>query len=468
MDQIWTTLQLAQRELLLFSAFWFCIGALDDLLIDMMWIAHKIRRWLTRYRSTPAQTASQLACPARPGLIAVFIPAWQEAEVITQMLQRCGDAWGGSGSAYRIYVGAYPNDNACIRAIREGARGNPDCRLVLCSDAGPTTKADCLNRLWRAMAADELAAGFKVKAIVLHDAEDFVHRDELRIFDLLIERATAVQLPVIPIQVGGSTWISGHYGDEFAEAHGKALVVREAIGAALPLAGVGCAIERNHLGRVALAHGGAPFDATSLTEDYELGLGVSGKGARTIFARIADERGDLVGTRACFPDTLSSAVRQKTRWTIGIALAGWDRLGWQGGVAEIWMRLRDRKAIFAAVVLTAAYACIVLTVILFAGKHAGLPPPAPLPATTVTLLIANGLFLVWRQLVRAWFVFGAQGAQAALLSLPRTIIANIISIMAARRAVFAYLKHVGGGTLRWDKTPHRHFPRFPAKSGELP
>ena len=95
----------------------------------------------------------------------------------------------GSGSAYRIYVGAYPNDNACIRAIRDGARGNPDCRLVLCSDAGPTTKADCLNRLWRAMAADELAAGFKVKAIVLHDAEDFVHRDELRIFDLLIERA---------------------------------------------------------------------------------------------------------------------------------------------------------------------------------------------------------------------------------------------------------------------------------------
>ena len=32
MDQIWTTLQLVQRELLLFSAFWFCIGALDDLL----------------------------------------------------------------------------------------------------------------------------------------------------------------------------------------------------------------------------------------------------------------------------------------------------------------------------------------------------------------------------------------------------------------------------------------------------
>ncbi|MGJ3628815.1 hypothetical protein AB5I41_21435 [Sphingomonas sp. MMS24-JH45] len=33
-------------------------------------------------------------------------------------------------------------------------------------------------------------------------------------------------------------------------------------------------------------------------------------------------------------------MRQKARWMIGIALAGWDRTGWGGDrrVAEMWMR----------------------------------------------------------------------------------------------------------------------------------
>ena len=79
---------------------------------------------------------------------------------------------------------------------------------------------------------------------MLHDAEDVVHRFELRIFDGLIGRAAVIQLPVLPLPDPHSRWISGHYCDEFAEAHIKELVVREAIGAAIPLAGVGCAIER--------------------------------------------------------------------------------------------------------------------------------------------------------------------------------------------------------------------------------
>lgn len=44
-----------------------------------------------------------------------------------------------------------------------------------------------------------------------------------------------VQLPVIPVRTNGSRWISGQYCYEFAEAHGKTMVVREAIGAALPI-----------------------------------------------------------------------------------------------------------------------------------------------------------------------------------------------------------------------------------------
>jgi adsorption protein B len=456
MVQFWELVQSIRDELLFFSAVWFLVGAADEMLVDILWLLHRLRRWLRRYRIVPPQRTGDLAAPARPGLIAIFIAAWSEAAVIGQMLDRCHAAWGGGKTRYRIYIGCYPNDGATIDAVRRTA--DPACRIILCDKAGPTTKADCLNRLWRALVADELAGGFKAKAIVLHDAEDYVHADELRVFDLLIEKATALQLPVIPMQVAGSAWISGHYCDEFAEAHGKTLVVREAIGAALPLAGVGCAIERNQLGRIALERQGSPFDEQSLTEDYELGLNFAGEGQRTIFARIYDADDRLVGTRACFPDTLTASVRQKARWMIGIALAGWDRLGWRGGLAEFWMRLRDRKAVFAAIVLAAAYVCVLLTALLMLVDLADLFNPAAIDPVLVKLLAANALMLLWRITVRAYFVRQVEGWRQALLSIPRTLIANIISIIAARRAVTGYTGHLLGKALNWDKTSHSHFP----------
>lgn len=457
--QFWDMLGTLQHELLLFCALFFLVGAIDDLLVDAVWLLHRLGRWLARYRIAPPMRASELPAPAQTGLIAILIPTWNEAAVIGDMLRRCRQAWQCGNTRYRIYVGCYPNDWHGVAAAIRGCAGFADARLVLCAHQGPTSKADCLNRLWQALLTDELTAGIKAKAVVLHDAEDRVHRDELRVFDYLIERATAVQLPVIAVPVAGSPWISGHYSDEFAEAHGKQLVAREAIGAAVPLAGVGCAIERNHLGRIALRNGGNPFDAASLTEDYELGLGVSGAGHRTIFARILDDDGELIGTRACFPDTLGAAVRQKARWMTGIALAGWDRLGWRGNLAEYWMRLRDRKAVFAAIVLSAAYVCILLAAALILAHRAGLYQPKPLTDGLLLLLLVNALLLGWRMVVRAAFVARQHGWRQGLLSLPRTAVANVIAIMAARRATSAYVRHLFGASLRWDKTRHSHFPQ---------
>ncbi len=71
-----------------------------------------------------------------------------------------------------------------------------------------------------------------------------------------------------------------------------------------------CAIERNLMARLAQINGGGPFDASSLTEDYEIGIRIGAFGGRAIMARILDRKGMLVGTRACFPDTLQTSVRQ--------------------------------------------------------------------------------------------------------------------------------------------------------------
>lgn len=458
MNQIFSTVEAAQRELLLFSGIWLLIGAIDDLLVDLIWICRRLYRRFTYYADQAPLRTHQLPASNDQGLLAIFIPAWGEASVIGAMLELCAHNWSASECNHRIYVGCYPNDTASVASVMGAAAQNSRIRIVLVGHVGPTTKADCLNRLWQALLSDELTGGYKAKAVILHDAEDAVHADELQIFDRLLAKGGAVQLPVIPVRTTGSRWVSGHYCDEFAEAHGKTMVVREAVGAQLPLAGVACAIDRNILGRMAINNGGKPFDEGSLTEDYELGLRIGTVGGRTIMARMLDQDGELAGTRACFPDTLGASVRQKTRWLTGISLAGWDRLGWQGNVAQKWMLLHDRRSIFAAIVLMAAYICIVLTGLLMVAEAQGWHQPTKFPTFLVSLLLVNALFLLWRLGVRAAFVASLYGPIEALLSVPRSLIANIIAVIAARRACMAYLRHIFGAPLSWDKTAHHVVP----------
>ncbi len=82
---------------------------------------------------------------------------------------------------------------------------------------GPTTKADCLNALWRALLRDEAAEGFTATGIALHDAEDIVHPLELQVYARWLQDCATVQLPVLPLPHPPSRFVAGHYCDEFAE-----------------------------------------------------------------------------------------------------------------------------------------------------------------------------------------------------------------------------------------------------------
>ncbi|WP_231733792.1 glycosyl transferase family protein, partial [Sphingomonas sp. CCH9-H8] len=403
-------------------------------------------------------------CPAAasPLPMALFIPAWDEAAVIAPML-RATLARYGAGD-YRIYVGTYPNDPATIAAVAEVATSDTRVRLVIGPTPGPTTKADCLNALWRALLRDE-AAGEPCAAVVLHDAEDLVHHDELRVFAAWLTNHDAVQLPVVPLADARSPLVAGHYLDEFAESHGKNLIVRAALGAAIPFAGVGCAIRRTMLGRIADSRGGQPFDAASLTEDYELGLTVAALGGRTRFVRARDAEGRLVAVRAYFPASLNAAVRQKARWLTGIALAGWDRVGWQrgGSIGEHWMRMRDRRATLAIPVLAIAYVALVAWGLSLVGHRlAGTPGPTP-DVPIGWLLAVNAGLLGWRVAMRIGFTAAAHGPVQALLAIPRVLVANLIALLAARRAIAIYWPTLRGVPARWDKTAH-HFPDSPERA----
>lgn len=445
----WYALAVAARETSLFAAAGLVLGGLDDVLIDLIWIGRTLWRGGTVYRRHPRCTAASLAAPERPGRIAIFVAAWLESDVIGDMLRT---ALGRlAHDDYRIFVGTYPNDPATQAAVR----AVDDSRLHLVGGVlpGPTTKAECLNRCWEALRRDEQRTGIRYKAVLLHDAEDVVHPQELRVVDRLIERFDLVQLPVLPLIDEGSRWISGHYGDEFAELHGRQVVVREALGAAIPAAGVGCALGREVLARIAEEANGAPFDASSLTEDYEIGLRMARLGARSAFVAMPAAPGEpLVAVRAFFPATLTAAVRQKTRWITGIACAGWDRLRWDRGFVECWMRLRDRRAILSALVLAAAYLALVLT-----GLCRLLRVPIAWPAGVPALMAVTSGLLVWRLIWRGVTVWRFYGWREGLRSLPRTVVANIILMMAARRALGAYIP---GVVPAWDKTSHR-FPTVP-------
>ena len=400
-------LDVLAHELLLFAAVGLLIGGLDDLAIDFIWIFRATWRRLTIYRYHKPAVASTLDLPANPGRIAIFIGAWDEAAVIGNML-RTALARFDHGD-YRLYVGVYPNDLATIEAVDAVARDDARVRMVNGVLPGPTTKAECLNRLWAALIRDEQAEGRGFKAVVLHDAEDVVHSAELKLFDRLIERFDLVQLPVLPLVDRGSRWISGHYMDEFSEAHGKGLVVREALGAGMPSAGVGCALSRAALQQMADLGGGRPFDAESLTEDYELGLRLGALGLRTMFVRIPAAPGSraVVASRGHFPADLGAAVRQKARWIGGIAFSGWDRLGWSGGIGERWMRMRDRRGPLAAILLVAGYLALLLWLQIKLASALGAPiafTPSPLLAQ---LMVVNAWLLGWRVAMRFGFTTAA-------------------------------------------------------------
>ena len=371
--------------------------------------------------------------------------------MVTTALQR----W--SGQDVRLYVGCYPNDSATIAAVRSVAAHDDRLRLNINTRPGPTTKADNLNAMWRAMQADEAATGRRFVAVALHDAEDVVHSAEIGIYAALCRRFDLVQLPVLAlIERDRGLWrrfVSAHYADEFAESHGKGLTVREALGAGVPSAGVGCGLSRDMLQRIADRHG-APFDSGTVTEDYELGLRVREMGGRGIFVRLpAGGDGGLVAVRAHFPDTIEAAVRQKARWQAGIALSGWTRLGWRGGWAEHWMRFRDRRAILAALVLLCAYVSGLMLLMLSAIGRT----PTFGNGEIALFGLCTGL-MVWRLAMRVLFVGRVYGWAEGLASLPRVLVANLIAMASARRALIAYLRLSRGAPLVWDKTDH-DFPK---------
>ncbi|MEL6530096.1 MAG: glycosyl transferase family protein [Pseudomonadota bacterium] len=455
---VWQWIVLFQQELLLFAGVFFLIGAIDDLAVDFTWIWLRLRG----KAKTPRIDRRELIEAQLSGPAAIFIPAWNEADVIGDTVAHALRSWPQSN--FRLYVGCYRNDPDTIAAIMQAAPGDARLRIVVHDREGPSTKADCLNRLYTAMRDDERRMGGLFSFVVFQDAEDMVDPAALGLLDrAMAEGIDFAQLPVEPLVQRDRGWfgrhLGSHYCEEFAEAHGKAMVVRDELGAALPGAGVGCAVSRVAIQKLCRQrYDLKPFSSESLTEDYELGIAVDETGGKCRFLRMRGEDGRLIATRAFFPARLDHVVRQKTRWVHGIALQGWDRVGWSGRIVETWMRARDRRGPLTAVVLLFGYALLILTLLSWSASQLGLGEPMAMTPLLQGLLIANLIAFVWRTVWRFGWTASVYGVREGIYAVIRIPLTNVIAIMAGRRALFAYGRSLRGRGVDWDKTPHIGHP----------
>ena len=151
------------------------------------------------------------------------------------------------------------------------------------------------------------------------------------------------------------------YLDEFSEVHGKDIPVREAIAGQVPSAGVGTCFSRRAILALVEDGDGIAFDTQSLTEDYDIGFRLKEKGMKEIFvrfpitetsksewkeSRLFGQRfreSQVICVREYFPDTVETAVRQKSRWIIGIVFQGYVTHKWSANWVLNYFLWRDRK-----------------------------------------------------------------------------------------------------------------------------
>ncbi|MCC2602831.1 glycosyl transferase family protein [Sphingopyxis yananensis] len=459
---VWMT----ARELLLFAAIGILLIGLDDLLFDLMWLGtRRKRRAMAVHVGTDDLPGGLLSGRGVPdGALAIFLPAWDEHEILADTLARMLAAWDGED--FCIYLGCYPNDERTILSVSHLVSADSRLRLVVADRDGPTTKGHNLNQMWTALGVDERTTGQRYAGVILHDAEDIVHPLELAVYRRMLAAHSMVQIPVQAIIPDGGLWVSGHYADEFAEAHRKELPLRSALGLPIPSAGVGCALSRDAVTLLAMERDGLPFRPDSLTEDYEIGILIGTYGLSAAFVDARGPDGSPIVSRGEFPNQLKASVRQKARWVTGIALAGWGHLGWpplpavtarSGKLATLlghWMLWRDRRGPLAAVVILAGYVALALLLLHLAGREFLAWNDAGWGSAMTALLTVNAVLLVWRLAWRMIFTAQVHGWRQGLCALPRALVANMVAISASWQAVRNYIRMIRSGQVVWAKTHH--------------
>jgi adsorption protein B len=451
----------------------FVISAMDDLTTDILFIFFKLVEkddWEIKKEELYEKPEQR---------IALFVPAWQESEVITDMVTH--NLANIDYREYDFFVGVYPNDKETLKKVTRLERKFPRVYKSVVPHDGPTCKADCLNWIYQRMKVAEENEQKNYKVIIMHDAEDIIHPLSFKLVNYLAPQYQMIQVPVFSLEVPWNYFTAGTYCDEFCEHHLKNLAVRQRVKGFIPSAGVGTAFTRDALDSIAKEEKNMIFNTDSLTEDYEIGLKFSQFKFKQILARKALKvkrdykifsllpkifrdvfgwRYQFIATREYFPNHVKSAVKQKSRWILGIIFQGWEQIKWHASAINRVFLYVDRKGIYSNIAsflanLLFLFGLLYIAAYYIFGLRHGLERFFPPSGPVWYLIIFNTLVMFERLSIKFYTSATIYGIRFAFLALLRVPWLNFVNFMAMCRAIYKYLYHKATRTrMTWDKTAH--------------
>jgi adsorption protein B len=441
------------------------ISGLDDLALNCvcLWA------WLRRCLSSPLATEKKESHHIEKR-IAVFVPLWHEHGVVGGMVEHNASAIKYSN--YHFFIGAYPNDDPTLDAVRELESRFRHVHLAVCPHNGPTSKADCLNWIYQRMLLFEERHGPEESArfdiVITHDAEDLIHPEAFSYINAYADQFDMVQIPVLPLPTPVRDLVHGIYCDEFAEWQIKDMPARQLMGSFVPSNGVGTGFTRRALEMLANAEHNLIFEPACLTEDYENGLRLHKLGCKQMFVPLTKhvsaqdvstkDGASIVATREFFPRTVGSAIRQRSRWILGIGLQCWERHGWRGSLPEVYWFWRDRKGLFGhPLSLLSNFVFLYGVLTWVAAQSTGTPWGIAKYSLHPALLVATLAFQVVQTGVRMGCTARLYGPRFALAVPLRSVYGNWINTLATWKAVRSYARaRIRHEPLVWVKTEHAY------------
>jgi adsorption protein B len=429
-------------EMIILAMLWISmlinLSSIDDAFIDVLAAAISRR---------PIGTRS--ATPTAP-VFGVFIANWHEEDVIGKMVE--GNLARIKAPPVKFYLGVYPNDIGTLNVARKVESRHPDrVKVIVNTLAGPTSKGQLLNEMFRQVYSSAEAPDMAV----LHDSEDIIDPRTFEIYGLYGSEYDFIQVPVFSLNSTNRSMTAATYMDEFAERHTREMVVRDALGAVIPSAGVGTCITARLI-RHLLGERRTVLMTGCVTEDYILGVEAKRAGFRAAFAAVsADEYkgSDYVATREFFPKSIIASIKQKTRWVYGINFEATRKLGWRGDIWDRYFFFRDRKG--AVTNFLPPISLVLLLFFLLRAPDFNISVPEISGLLNISVALNVG-FLVLRYVIRVKACHDVYGSWQWVGVALRWPVALYVNTAAAWRAWKTYLGDSAFATkpIVWSKTEH--------------
>jgi adsorption protein B len=426
-----------------------CFFVIDDLIID--WIAFTFdlgpqeltQKRIQKLKSKPEKN------------IAIIIANWQEHEVIHRMVY--GNLSRLDYTNYHFFLGVYPNDIETNISAQNVSSVYKNVHTIENTKNGPTSKGQMLNELVRGVFLTEKSLGIEFDVFLMHDSEDILHPLSLKVINSEIDKTDFLQIPIFSFDRPATQMVGSTYIDEFAEIHTKDLFVRQYLKAPVPSAGVGTSLQRKLMMALMRENQNDFLREDSLTEDYVLGMSSAIKGFRTSFCcyYVKDEQGnkDFIATREYFPNKYQAAIRQKTRWILGIVLQGSRIIPWDGAWIHKYFLYRDRRGPMNNFVAMATTALTIYLLIGYSMTH----QPADFTSLWWFKLgsVIATIGMLNRLVQRVYAVGLVNGWKKAWLVPLRWPLGNLINFVATLKAFQQFHRAVvKKEPLKWSKTEH--------------